>query len=58
MQGAGPGYIAFAWDLGFRVCGLQKAREKVAQFVGGEAEEVVFTAGATAAINLVARAWG
>ena len=37
---------------------MQKAREKVAQFVGGEAEEVVFTAAATAAINLVARDWG
>jgi cysteine desulfurase/selenocysteine lyase len=35
------------------------AREKVRQFIhADQREEIVFTSGATAAINLVARAWG
>ncbi|KAL8424367.1 hypothetical protein Efla_000824 [Eimeria flavescens] len=37
---------------------VENAREKVARFVGGEPEEIVFTGGATAGINMVARAWG
>ncbi|KAL8272451.1 hypothetical protein Esti_003574 [Eimeria stiedai] len=37
---------------------VETVREKLARFVGGEPEEIVFTAGATAAINMVARAWG
>ncbi len=37
----------------------EQARLKVASFIGGAArEEVIFTAGATASINLVAYAWG
>jgi cysteine desulfurase/selenocysteine lyase len=37
----------------------EAAREKVRRFIGANAvEEVVFTSGTTAAINLVARSWG
>lgn len=36
----------------------EEARAKVAAFVGGRPEEVVFTRGTTEAINLVAYAWG
>ncbi|HSM14452.1 MAG TPA: cysteine desulfurase [Thermoanaerobaculia bacterium] len=34
------------------------ARERVARFLGGAAEEVVFVRGTTEAINLVAASWG
>lgn len=36
----------------------EAARQKVAGFIGGAAEELVFTRGATEAINLVAASWG
>ena len=36
----------------------EAARRKVASFIGGQAGEVVFTRGATEAINLVAATWG
>ncbi len=37
----------------------EEAREKVRAFLGASArEEIIFTTGATAAINLVARSWG
>ena len=36
----------------------EAARRKVAQFLGGREEEIVFTRGATEAINLVAESWG
>jgi cysteine desulfurase/selenocysteine lyase len=36
----------------------EAARRRVAQFIGGSEEEVVFTRGATEAINLVAQTWG
>lgn len=36
----------------------EAARRRVAQFVDGSEEEVVFTRGATEAINLVAATWG
>jgi cysteine desulfurase / selenocysteine lyase len=36
----------------------EAARRKVAHFIGGREEELVFTRGATEAINLVALAWG
>jgi len=37
----------------------EEARESVRQLIGAEhREEVIFTTGATAAINLVARSWG
>ncbi|MER3455427.1 MAG: cysteine desulfurase [candidate division GAL15 bacterium] len=36
----------------------EEARAKVAAFVGGRPEELVFTRGTTEAINLVAYAWG
>ncbi|WP_407876396.1 aminotransferase class V-fold PLP-dependent enzyme [Qipengyuania nanhaisediminis] len=36
----------------------EAAREAVARFVGGRADELIFTRGATEAINLVAQSWG
>ena len=37
---------------------FEAVRRKVAQFIGGAENEVVFTRGATEAINLVAHSWG
>ena len=36
----------------------EAARRKVADFIGGHEDEVIFTRGATEAINLVAQTWG
>ena len=36
----------------------EAARRRVAEFIGGREDEVVFTRGATEAINLVAQTWG
>jgi cysteine desulfurase/selenocysteine lyase len=36
---------------------FEAARRKVAQFIGGHEDEVIFTRGATEAINLVAQTW-
>jgi cysteine desulfurase/selenocysteine lyase len=36
----------------------EAARETVARFIGGRADETVFVRGATEAINLVAQSWG
>jgi cysteine desulfurase/selenocysteine lyase len=37
--------------------GYEAARRRVAAFVGGREDEIVFTRGATEAINLVAYSW-
>ena len=37
---------------------FEAARGKVARFIGGQDHEIVFTRGATEAINLVAQTWG
>ena len=37
---------------------FEAARRRVAQFIGGQEDEIVFTRGATEAINLVAQTWG
>jgi cysteine desulfurase/selenocysteine lyase len=37
---------------------FEAARRKVAAYIGGQENEVVFTRGATEAINLVAQSWG
>ncbi len=37
---------------------FEEARRKVAGFIGGREDELVFTRGATEAINLVANTWG
>jgi cysteine desulfurase / selenocysteine lyase len=36
----------------------EAAREAVANFMGGKAQEIIFVRGATEAINLVAQSWG
>ncbi|WP_239806789.1 cysteine desulfurase [Croceicoccus hydrothermalis] len=38
--------------------GYETARRRVAEFTGGHEDEIVFTRGATEAINLVAQTWG
>jgi cysteine desulfurase / selenocysteine lyase len=38
--------------------GYEAARRRVAAFIGGREDEVVFTRGATEAINLIAQSWG
>ncbi len=37
---------------------FEAARRRVAEFIGGQENEIVFTRGATEAINLVAQTWG
>jgi cysteine desulfurase / selenocysteine lyase len=50
----GRGLYAFAEQATLM---FEKARIKVARFIGAKQQEIVFTSGATAAINLVAHIW-
>lgn len=47
----------YARSAGMTVA-FEAARRKVARFIGGAEEEIVFVRGATEAINLVANTWG
>lgn len=50
----GRGIYQYAEDATFA---FEQARSSVAEFIGTKAEQVVFTSGATASINLVAQTW-
>lgn len=50
----GRGLYVFAEQATYM---FETARAKVARFIGAQKEEIVFTSGATAAINLVAQIW-
>ncbi|MBP6892083.1 cysteine desulfurase [Candidatus Babeliales bacterium] len=50
----GRGLYLFAEQATFM---FESARAKIAQFIGAQKEEIIFTSGATAAINLVAQIW-
>lgn len=49
----GPNFLAEEATLLY-----EEARQRVAGFIGADTEEIVFTAGTTAGVNLVARSWG
>ena len=49
----GPNFLAEEATLLY-----EGARHKVADFIGSDQEEIVFTSGTTAGLNLLARAWG
>jgi cysteine desulfurase / selenocysteine lyase len=47
------------YDLSYQVSeGYESARETVARFINAQPREIVFTSGASAALNLVAYGWG
>lgn len=47
------------YDLSYQVSeGYEGARETVARFINAQPREIVFTSGASAALNLVAYGWG
>ena len=62
VQAMGPDYATVHRGVYARsaemTLAFEAARRKVAQFIGGQENEVVFTRGATEAINLVAHSWG
>ncbi|MCJ8191008.1 SufS family cysteine desulfurase [Sphingomicrobium aestuariivivum] len=61
-EGYGPRYATVHRGVYDRSAAMTRAyeaaRSRLATFLGGKAEEVVFTRGATEAINLVAASWG
>lgn len=62
VDGLGRDYATVHRGVYARSAGMtvafEAARRKVAQFIGGAEEEIVFVRGATEAINLVANTWG
>jgi len=57
-QAANPGRGAYPWSTGAART-VAEVRESTARFIGAEsADEIVFTAGATAGLNAVALSWG
>ncbi|WP_026342795.1 aminotransferase class V-fold PLP-dependent enzyme [Nocardia sp. BMG111209] len=54
---ANAGRGTYPWATGW-TRELARVRERTADFLGASAEEIVFTAGATAGLNAVALSWG
>jgi cysteine desulfurase / selenocysteine lyase len=56
-QCANAGRAAYAWSTQLEKS-IEAVRARVANFIGGEAEDLAFTSGATESLNTVALIWG